>query len=326
MANTAGASGEAADMSVRPVNPLVRCPRCSSRLIAPCTPTAAHDGVIVDRRCPECDHRDRVVTTAFAAAVWARHETRVASSLHALADALADGAPVEVSEISARLRLSRWPRRRGGGDPRARRGAGWRGASGSSGAATAAAARRRRPRSRPSSASEAGVPTSRASAAMAAAASSASSAAAMRRSRLRDRREQKGRRVREQRRVQLGVRQIEHATEHVAELVVQRAAGRECLAGEPRARERRGACARVARLAQRRAHARASRRRPSLAAIVRQRRRIRPTRAPRRNAHRVHPACGGGRGRQVVGQLGVVDDQARRHRAAPCPSSCGPPR
>ena len=86
-------------MSVRPANPLVRCPRCRSRLITPVQADGCSDGVIVDRRCPECDHRDRVVTTAFAAAVWARHEARVASSLHALADALADGAPIEVSEI-----------------------------------------------------------------------------------------------------------------------------------------------------------------------------------------------------------------------------------
>jgi hypothetical protein len=88
-------------MSVRPVNPLVRCPRCSSRLITPTQTDACRDGVIVDRRCPDCDHRDRVVTTAFAAAVWARHEARVASSLGALADALADGAPIEISEIPA---------------------------------------------------------------------------------------------------------------------------------------------------------------------------------------------------------------------------------
>jgi hypothetical protein len=88
-------------MSVRPVNPLVRCPRCSSRLISPLRADGCHDGVIVDRHCPECGHDDRVVTTAFAAAVWARHETRVAASLHALADALADGAPLEVSDISA---------------------------------------------------------------------------------------------------------------------------------------------------------------------------------------------------------------------------------
>ena len=86
-------------MNVQPVNPLVRCPRCSSRLISPTQADGNQDGVVVDRRCPECGHRDRVVTTAFAAAVWARHENRVASSLQALADALEAGAPVEVSEI-----------------------------------------------------------------------------------------------------------------------------------------------------------------------------------------------------------------------------------
>jgi DNA-directed RNA polymerase subunit RPC12/RpoP len=89
-------------VSVRPVNPLVRCPRCSSRLIAPLQSDDCHTGVTVERHCPECGHRDRVVTTAFAAAVWARHETRVAASMNALADALADGAPIEVSDIARR--------------------------------------------------------------------------------------------------------------------------------------------------------------------------------------------------------------------------------
>jgi hypothetical protein len=88
-------------MSVRPVNPLVRCPRCSSQLISPLQADGCRNGVIVDRHCPECGHRDRVVTTTFAAAVWARHETRIAASLRALADALADGAPVCVSDIAA---------------------------------------------------------------------------------------------------------------------------------------------------------------------------------------------------------------------------------
>ena len=87
-------------MSVRPANPLVRCPRCCSRLIAPLHTDDCKDGVIVNRRCPECGHCDQVVTTAFAAAVWARHESRVTCSMQALADALADGAPIEVSEIA----------------------------------------------------------------------------------------------------------------------------------------------------------------------------------------------------------------------------------
>lgn len=88
-------------MSSCPVHPLVRCPRCSSRLITPTQSDTCHAGVLVDRRCPECGHCDRVVTTPFAAAVWGRHETRVASSLAALADALADGAPIAVSDIFA---------------------------------------------------------------------------------------------------------------------------------------------------------------------------------------------------------------------------------
>jgi hypothetical protein len=89
-------------MSARPVNLLVRCPGCSSPLIAPLQSDGCHTGVIVDRHCPECGHRDRVVTSVFAAAVWARHETRVAAGLSAFADALADGAPIEVSDIRRR--------------------------------------------------------------------------------------------------------------------------------------------------------------------------------------------------------------------------------
>jgi hypothetical protein len=78
----------------------VRCPRCLSRLISPQGLDNCHDGVIVSRRCPECGHHDRVVTTAFAAAVWARQEARVAAGMRALADALADGAPLEVTDIA----------------------------------------------------------------------------------------------------------------------------------------------------------------------------------------------------------------------------------
>jgi hypothetical protein len=87
-------------VSVHPVKPLVRCPCCRSRLISPQGLDSCHDGVIVDRRCPECGHRDRVVTTAFAAAVWARQEARVAAAMLALADALADGAPLHVTDIA----------------------------------------------------------------------------------------------------------------------------------------------------------------------------------------------------------------------------------
>jgi hypothetical protein len=51
---------------------------------------------VLERRCPECDHRDGVVTNALAAAVWRRRNERASDQLLALADALADGLPVEL--------------------------------------------------------------------------------------------------------------------------------------------------------------------------------------------------------------------------------------
>lgn len=87
-----------------PLMPLIRCPRCASRLIAPSTRIVVDEDaerVAVDRRCPDCGHEDRVVTSALAAFVWQRHQTHHAHALVALADALAAGLPIEVSEISA---------------------------------------------------------------------------------------------------------------------------------------------------------------------------------------------------------------------------------
>jgi DNA-directed RNA polymerase subunit RPC12/RpoP len=67
---------------------LVHCPRCASRLIYTID-TAGYDAeVILDRRCPECEHRDSVVTTALAAAVWYRRDTRLLAELRALADSM----------------------------------------------------------------------------------------------------------------------------------------------------------------------------------------------------------------------------------------------
>jgi DNA-directed RNA polymerase subunit RPC12/RpoP len=67
---------------------LVRCPHCESRLIYTID-TAGYDAeVILNRRCPECEHRDSVVTTALAAAVWYRRDTRLLAELRSLADSL----------------------------------------------------------------------------------------------------------------------------------------------------------------------------------------------------------------------------------------------
>lgn len=89
-----------AEPSGRPARMLVRCPQCTSRLMTPVDATSGEgDEVVIERQCPECGHRDRVITTPLAAIVWARHEARVVGSMLALADALADGAPIELSEI-----------------------------------------------------------------------------------------------------------------------------------------------------------------------------------------------------------------------------------
>jgi DNA-directed RNA polymerase subunit RPC12/RpoP len=62
--------------------PLTRCPLCSSRLIFPLSVEVHHSsGMIIERRCPECEHRDVVVTDLLAAQVWARRERRLRSQL-----------------------------------------------------------------------------------------------------------------------------------------------------------------------------------------------------------------------------------------------------
>jgi hypothetical protein len=64
--------------------PLVSCPGCSSKLIYPLAAEpygAAHQ--IVHRRCPECEHVDRVVASTLASALWERAQQRRAVELSA---------------------------------------------------------------------------------------------------------------------------------------------------------------------------------------------------------------------------------------------------
>ena len=77
-----------------PTKPLVRCPVCASGLIYPVTCSSWKRQSVIERRCPECEHRDVVVTNRLAAAVWLRRGESAATALHALADALADGLEV----------------------------------------------------------------------------------------------------------------------------------------------------------------------------------------------------------------------------------------
>jgi len=69
---------------------------CSSDLIYPlrCARHGPHR--VIDRRCPECEYFDRVITSRLAAELWYRRNANVAEELEALADALADGLALEV--------------------------------------------------------------------------------------------------------------------------------------------------------------------------------------------------------------------------------------
>jgi hypothetical protein len=49
---------------------------------------------LLDRRCPECEHRDSVATTTLTAAVSYRRDTRRLLALQALADSIAVAAPL----------------------------------------------------------------------------------------------------------------------------------------------------------------------------------------------------------------------------------------
>jgi hypothetical protein len=79
--------------------PLVHCPCCMSRLIYAIDAAGYDAEVILNRRCPECEHRDSVVTSALAAAVWYRRDTRIMRELHALADCMAQDASLPVARV-----------------------------------------------------------------------------------------------------------------------------------------------------------------------------------------------------------------------------------
>jgi hypothetical protein len=88
---------------------LGHCPHCGSRLIQLSESSRARRvagrpavddmlrlvGIaLLDRHCPECEHRDSVATTTLAAAVSYREDTRRLAALQALADSIAAATPL----------------------------------------------------------------------------------------------------------------------------------------------------------------------------------------------------------------------------------------
>ena len=74
----------------------MRCAICSSELIYPLHCERHGTRCVIDRRCPECENHDRVVTSRIAAELWCLRNSDLAEELDALADALANGLALEV--------------------------------------------------------------------------------------------------------------------------------------------------------------------------------------------------------------------------------------
>jgi hypothetical protein len=79
------------------MKPLVCCPICASRLIYPVRCAARDATSVIERRCPECEYRDRVRASRLAAELWHRRNARIGEELAALADALAGGLDPDLS-------------------------------------------------------------------------------------------------------------------------------------------------------------------------------------------------------------------------------------
>jgi hypothetical protein len=83
--------------------PLITCPTCASGLIYPLDSEPFGDAHrLIERRCPECEHGDRVVVSTVAAMMWERSQQRrtvelaaelLMLELTAWLDARADLAP-----------------------------------------------------------------------------------------------------------------------------------------------------------------------------------------------------------------------------------------
>jgi hypothetical protein len=82
----------------RAIKPLVRCPVCGGELIYPTYCLVHHELGLLERRCPDCEHRDCVRTNRHAAELWLRRHARHAEELAAVADALADGLEPDFAE------------------------------------------------------------------------------------------------------------------------------------------------------------------------------------------------------------------------------------
>jgi hypothetical protein len=89
------------------MKPLAQCPCCAGRKIYPADIAGYGGDTVVSRRCPECEHRDLVLTGPLPAMLWFARCAREREELSALCDALADGLPLELeAELAAEAERS----------------------------------------------------------------------------------------------------------------------------------------------------------------------------------------------------------------------------
>ena len=69
--------------------PLMICPRCASPLIYARDIAGTRSTAVLARRCPECEHRDCVITTVMAADAWLGRDARLTARLSIKSNALA---------------------------------------------------------------------------------------------------------------------------------------------------------------------------------------------------------------------------------------------
>jgi hypothetical protein len=84
-----------------PSKPLVSCAQCGSTQLYPTSAQTLRLGVVLGRRCPECEHRDWVTTNPLAASLWYGRCSRRYQELRALAQAPLDGLHRDLDEAFA---------------------------------------------------------------------------------------------------------------------------------------------------------------------------------------------------------------------------------
>jgi hypothetical protein len=90
---------ERSDLIVNVGHALISCPRCESALIQIHDSRSADLGTLLDRHCPECDHRDVLSVATPLAELVLEHAAELARCLEELADRLEAAGELWLAEV-----------------------------------------------------------------------------------------------------------------------------------------------------------------------------------------------------------------------------------